>query len=48
MIESELGQGSDGIAIADIVKARKSIAASAIRLSQQGVFELPTMQSAAA
>ena len=29
MIESELGQGSDGVAAADIVRARKAIAAGA-------------------
>ena len=28
MIESELGQGSDGVAAADIVRARKAIAAA--------------------
>ncbi len=48
MIESELGQGADGIAMADIVKARKSVAATAIRMAREGAFELPTMQNAAA
>jgi flagellar motor switch protein FliG len=47
MIEAELGQGSDGIAMADIVGARKQIAAAAIRLSREGAIELPTMQAAA-
>lgn len=47
MIESELGQGSDGIAMADIVKARKSIAATAIRMAREGAFDLPSMQNAA-
>jgi flagellar motor switch protein FliG len=47
MIESELGQGSDGIAMAEIAKARKSIAATAIRLAREGALELPSMQNAA-
>ena len=47
MIESELGQGSDGIAMTEIVKARKSIAATAIRMAREGAFELPSMQNAA-
>ncbi|MGE3304343.1 MAG: flagellar motor switch protein FliG [Rhizobiaceae bacterium] len=42
MIEAELGQGSDGIANDDIVRARKSIASTAIRLANEGAFELPT------
>ena len=48
MIESELSQGADGIAATDIVRARKAIAAAAIRMAREGAFELPTMQSAAA
>ena len=48
MIESELSQGAAGIAEADIVRARKAVAAAAIRMSREGAFELPTMQSAAA
>ena len=48
MVESELGQGSDGVAATDIVRARKAIAAAAIRMAREGAFELPTMQSAAA
>ncbi len=48
MVESELAQGSDGIAEADIIRARKAVAAAAIRMSREGAFELPTMQSAAA
>ena len=48
MVESELAQGADGIAEADIVRARKAVAAAAIRMSREGAFELPTMQSAAA
>ena len=48
MIESELAQGSEGIAAADIVKARKQIAATAIRMSREGAFVLPTAQAQAA
>ncbi len=48
MIESELGQGSDGVNSADIIRARKAIAAGAIRMAREGAFELPTAQSAAA
>ncbi|TPI70204.1 flagellar motor switch protein FliG [Mesorhizobium sp. B3-1-3] len=48
MIESELGQGSEGIALADIMAARKSISVAAIRLSREGAFELPSTQTAAA
>lgn len=47
MIESELGQGSEGIALADIMAARKTIAVATIRLSREGAFELPSMQNAA-
>lgn len=47
MIESELGQGSEGIAMADIVTARKTVASAAIRMSREGVFELPSTQLAA-
>ncbi|MDX8530373.1 flagellar motor switch protein FliG [Mesorhizobium sp. VK25A] len=48
MIESELGQGSEGIALADIMAARKSVSVAAIRLSREGAFELPSMQTATA
>ena len=48
MIESELGQGSDGIAMADILKARKTVASTAIRMAREGTFELPSTQDAAA
>lgn len=41
MIESELGQGSEGIPIEDIMRARKAIASAAIRLASEGAFELP-------
>ena len=44
MIESELGQGSEGIAAADIMTARKTIAAAAIRMAREGAFELPSTQ----
>ncbi len=47
MIEAELGQGSDNIAMADIIKARKSVAATAIRMAREGTFELPSTQNAA-
>ena len=48
MIESELSQGADGIAAVDVVRARKAIAAGAIRMAREGTFELPTQASAAA
>lgn len=47
MIEAELGQGSEGVAMADIIKARKSVAATAIRMAREGTFELPSTQNAA-
>ena len=47
MIESELSQGSEGIPMADILKARRSIASTAIRMSHEGAFELPTAASQA-
>lgn len=48
MIESELAQGSEGISGADVARARKSIAAGAIRMAREGAFELPSTQSSAA
>jgi flagellar motor switch protein FliG len=48
MIEAELGQGSEGIALADIMTARKTISVATIRLSREGAFELPATQNAAA
>jgi flagellar motor switch protein FliG len=45
MIESELGQGSEGVALADIMAARKTIAVATIRLSREGAFELPSTQA---
>jgi flagellar motor switch protein FliG len=47
MIEAELAQGSDGFPAAEIVKARKSVAATAIRMAREGAFELPSVQKAA-
>ncbi|RUM97558.1 flagellar motor switch protein FliG [Pseudaminobacter arsenicus] len=47
MIESELGQASDGIAAADIADARRTVASTAIRMSVEGAFELPSAQNAA-
>jgi flagellar motor switch protein FliG len=47
MIEAELGQGSDGVPMTEIVKARKSIASTAIRLSREAGLELPSQQAAA-
>lgn len=44
MIESELGAGADDVQEADILQARKQIAASAVKLAQQGTFVLPGMQ----
>jgi flagellar motor switch protein FliG len=48
MIESELSQGSEGIPMPDILKARRTIASTAIRMAHEGVFELPTAQADAA
>lgn len=48
MIESELGQGSEGVSASDIVRARKAVAAGAIRMAREGAFELPSAQSSAA
>jgi flagellar motor switch protein FliG len=47
MIESELAAGSDGIAAVDILRARRTIASTAIRLAGEGSIELPSMQAAA-
>jgi flagellar motor switch protein FliG len=48
MIESELGQGADSVNTGDVVRARKAIAAGAIRMAREGAFELPSAQSTAA
>jgi flagellar motor switch protein FliG len=46
MIESELSLGSEGIALADIMQARKTVASATVRLSREGAFELPGAQAA--
>ncbi|MCV0393737.1 MAG: flagellar motor switch protein FliG [Rhizobiaceae bacterium] len=48
MIESELAAGDDGVAQDGIVRARKTIASTAIRLANQGALELPSSQSQSA
>lgn len=48
MIEAELAAGNDDIAMDAVMDARKRISSSAVQLAQQGVFELPGMQKAAA
>ena len=45
MIESELGQRPDNVSADDIVRARKSIASTAIKLAGEGAFELPSTQT---
>lgn len=45
MIESELAMGSEGVALADIMQARKTIASTTVRLSREGAFELPGAQA---
>ena len=47
MIESELGIDSDAATPAEIAKARKRIAATAIGLAATGAIDLPAMQTAA-
>jgi flagellar motor switch protein FliG len=47
MIEGELARGSDGIAMADILKARKGVASTAIQMAREGAFDLPSAQNAA-
>ncbi|MBX3566793.1 MAG: flagellar motor switch protein FliG [Rhizobiaceae bacterium] len=46
MIEAELGQGSDSVPMAEIIKARKSVAATVIRLAREGAIEMPTQEAA--
>lgn len=48
MIEAELAQGSDLIAAADISRARREVAARAIRMANEGAFALPGATQAAA
>lgn len=47
MVESELGQEFDGVSMADVVAARRTVASTAIRMSLEGVLELPSAQNAA-
>ena len=47
MIESELKTDPGNVSAADIGKARKTIASTAIRLASQGQFALPQVQTAA-
>lgn len=47
MIEAELGQ-SPAIQPADIAQARKSVVSTAISMSREGAFELPSTQTAEA
>lgn len=47
MIESELGQGSEGVQSTEILGARKSIASTALRMAREGLLELPSTQNAA-
>ena len=42
MVESELSQGAEGIALADIMGARKTIASTTVRLAREGAFSLPS------
>lgn len=46
MIESELTSGSDNVNADAVARARKSIASTAIRLANEGNFELPSTQPA--
>lgn len=48
MIEAEIGQGSEGIALVDIMGARKTIASLTVRLAREGAFALPSAQDAEA
>ncbi|MFU0505492.1 FliG C-terminal domain-containing protein [Pseudaminobacter sp. NGMCC 1.201702] len=47
MIESELAQGGEDIAAADIAGARRTVASTAIRMSLEGALELPAVRDAA-
>jgi flagellar motor switch protein FliG len=46
MIEAELGQGADNVATADVLRARKVVASTVVRLSREGAFELFSAPSA--
>lgn len=47
MIESELKSDPGNVTAADIARARKTIASTAIRLASQGIFALPQAEPAA-
>ncbi|MDP3898657.1 MAG: flagellar motor switch protein FliG [Mesorhizobium sp.] len=47
MIESELKSDPGNASAADVARARKTIASTAIRLASQGLFALPQVQAAA-
>ena len=47
MVESELGQEFDGVSMADVIAARRTVASTAIRMSLEGALELPSAQNAA-
>ena len=47
MIEAELAADPGNVSAADVARARKEIASTAIRLSSQGIITLPNMQEAA-
>lgn len=47
MIETELAQEVEGLAMAEVMNARRTVASTAIRMSLEGVFDLPNAQNAA-
>jgi flagellar motor switch protein FliG len=47
MVESELNSGSEGVTFDDVMRARKTIATTAIRMANEGAFSLPFVQDAA-
>jgi len=47
MIETELSQEVDGLPMADVMNARRNVASTAIRMSLEGIFDLPNAQNAA-
>jgi flagellar motor switch protein FliG len=47
MVESELNSGSEGVPFEDVMRARKTIATTAIRMAGEGAFSLPFVQDAA-
>ncbi|PZN51115.1 MAG: flagellar motor switch protein FliG [Proteobacteria bacterium] len=46
MVEAELAQRNDNVTVADIANARREVASTVLRLSQEGAFELPSASSA--